>query len=251
MIIEFEGIRFAVRRVPRKRNISISLRPNGSARISAGMGCPTSVLEGFLEEKRDWIRSISQKFVSLREAHPKLIIRDGAEVPLLGEKHRVLLQNTDRKTITLKVVERNFIVQLPKTDQKIESPTIQEKLRHTLRKHYRNLAAELLARRTEHWVRVTGLAPQRLSFRGQKTRWGSCSPTGAISLNWKLICAEPSVIDYVIIHELCHLKHLNHSLNFWRLVESYCPNWKEKKKWLQSRSFDFDFLNQASELHEE
>jgi predicted metal-dependent hydrolase len=93
------------------------------------------------------------------------------------------------------------------------------------------------------------LAPKKLGFRSQKTRWGSCSHQGSVTLNWKLVCAEPGVIDYVIVHELCHLKHLDHSKNFWRLVETYCPDWKEKKKWLQKRTFEFDFLNESSELH--
>jgi predicted metal-dependent hydrolase len=247
--MEFEGLRFEVERVARKRGISLTLRPNGRGKIRAGLGCPDREIARFLSEKQKWIRSVSERFRELRQKYPPFVIRDGAEIPLLGDACRVRLERSSHRRISLRLVERNFILEVPETLADPETPEVQEKLRHILRKHYQNMARKLLPKRAEFWARQTGLEPRKILLRAPKTRWGSCSPSGSISLNWKLICAKPATIDYVIVHELCHLRHLNHSRNFWNLVEAHCPAWREEKKWLQSRSFEFDFLNKSSELH--
>ncbi len=77
-----------------------------------------------------------------------------------------------------------------------------------------------------------GLHYNSIFIRGQRTRWGSCSPAGNLTLNWKLLMAPEEIIDYVVIHELTHLKHMNHSKKFWDMVEQYCPDWKRYRKWL-------------------
>jgi predicted metal-dependent hydrolase len=72
-----------------------------------------------------------------------------------------------------------------------------------------------------------------MSIREQKTRWGSCSKKGNLNFNWKLIMSPPWVIDYVVIHEICHLRHLNHSKEYWALVEYYMPEYKSAREWLK------------------
>ncbi|QCE33418.1 M48 family metallopeptidase [Acetobacteraceae bacterium] len=89
----------------------------------------------------------------------------------------------------------------------------------------------------QRWCEIMGTSPSRITLRDAKTRWGSCNVQGAIMLNWRLILAPKSVQDYVIIHELAHLTHFNHSADFWALVENFCPNGKigrkESEKWLK------------------
>lgn len=86
----------------------------------------------------------------------------------------------------------------------------------------------------QEWARQMGQTVGRVSIRHQSSRWGSCSAKGNISLNCLLLLCPPAVMEYVIIHELCHLKHLNHSGAFWAMVESYCPDYKEYKDWLKA-----------------
>lgn len=98
--------------------------------------------------------------------------------------------------------------------------------------------------RVRYWSARMGLQPTGLSFRRQKTRWGSCSSEGHLSLNWKLVFAPEAVIDYVVIHEIAHLKHQNHSAQFWGLVEQYDPQAQSHRRWLrihqnETRWFDF------------
>ena len=102
----------------------------------------------------------------------------------------------------------------------------------TLEKWYRGQAKVIFTRKADVFKNVMGVSYNKILIRGQKTRWGSCSPSGTLSLNWKLLMAPEPVIDYVIIHELAHLRHMNHSRKFWELVAKYCPNWKKHRRWL-------------------
>lgn len=100
-----------------------------------------------------------------------------------------------------------------------------------------------LVKRTLEIAQETGLIPNHIKVKAQRSKWGSCSSEKNINLNWRLIFLEPSVIDYVIIHELCHLKHMNHSSLFWDLVESYCPYYKEIEKSLKESQWVLNIYN--------
>lgn len=95
--------------------------------------------------------------------------------------------------------------------------------------------------------RVTRLAAKlnlnygRIFIRNQKTRWGSCSTRRNLNFNWRLVTFPPPVMDYVIIHELCHLEEANHSARFWQLVESYCPNYRRHRSWLKEHASALPF----------
>ena len=85
------------------------------------------------------------------------------------------------------------------------------------------------------------LKVKEIKVRSYKNRWGSCSSNGNISYNWKLIMAPEKIIDYVIIHELCHLIHFNHSRDYWGEVSKKLPNYRESKEWLKSNQYLFDW----------
>jgi hypothetical protein len=94
-------------------------------------------------------------------------------------------------------------------------------------------AAKLMKQQADKIGAQLGLTYKRLIIRGQKTRWGSCSQMGNLSFNWKLIMAPEPVIEYVVIHELAHLKEMNHAKSFWQLVARHCPRWRQHRKWLK------------------
>lgn len=105
--------------------------------------------------------------------------------------------------------------------------------REALEKRYIAAAREYFPKRAAYFLPLTGGTYQRITIRDQKTRWGSCSAGGTLSFNWRLMLAPPAVLDYVVIHELCHLTHMNHSKAFWALVESVCPDYRTHRKWLK------------------
>jgi hypothetical protein len=103
-----------------------------------------------------------------------------------------------------------------------------------VRVHLRARAARELPSRLRDLARAHGFTVAAVSIRNQRTRWGSCSASGRISLNWRLIQLPPAVCDYVLLHELTHLRHHNHSARFWRELARLCPHYAEARRWLRS-----------------
>ena len=94
-------------------------------------------------------------------------------------------------------------------------------------------ARERLTELTEHWAGRMGISYRRISIRGQKTRWGSCSSKGNLNYNYLLMLCPDDVIEYVVIHELCHRVYMNHSKRFWEKIEEFCPNYRQARKWFK------------------
>lgn len=105
-------------------------------------------------------------------------------------------------------------------------------IKEVLVKWYRQRFAEIVKERIEKYSLQLKATPCKVVIKDQKTRWGSCSKKGNINLNWRLIMAPLHVIDYVVVHQLCHLKVMNHSKDFWNLVVSILPDYHESRKWL-------------------
>ena len=94
-------------------------------------------------------------------------------------------------------------------------------------------ARELVSALAEEEAKELGVAYQRIRIGNQRTLWGSCSPRGVLSFNWRLVLAPFEVLDYVVVHEVCHLRFLDHSQRFWQFVESRRPHWREQRDWLR------------------
>jgi predicted metal-dependent hydrolase len=94
-------------------------------------------------------------------------------------------------------------------------------------------ARELVSALAEEEAERLGVAYRRIRIGGQRTLWGSCSPSGTLSFNWRLVLAPAEVLDYVVVHELCHLRVPNHSRRFWALLEAHRPHWREQRDWLR------------------
>ena len=113
----------------------------------------------------------------------------------------------------------------------------------------RQAAREHFAGRCRHYLQFPGGSYSRITVRDQKTRWGSCSSTGTLSLNYRLMFAPPRVLDYVVIHELCHLTHMNHSREFWNLVASVMPEYKIHRNWLKEHGQELHIENHMKRLN--
>jgi predicted metal-dependent hydrolase len=107
-------------------------------------------------------------------------------------------------------------------------------VRAALQDRWRALAARELPPRCLALARAHGLSPASVRVRDQRSRWGACSGKGAITLNWRLLQMPPDVADYVMLHELAHLRQPNHSRRFWREVDALCPEWRSAERWLRA-----------------
>ena len=103
--------------------------------------------------------------------------------------------------------------------------------------HLKREARVLFQERLDFFGEKMGLKAEALRIGDQRTRWGSCSSKGTISLNWRLVMAPPEVLDYIVIHELAHLEEMNHSAKFWAIVKTFCPDYKAQEEWLKAHGF--------------
>ena len=168
------------------------------------------------------------------------------------------MQITEDKKILIKVPRwlpeyrlNSFITEkrdwIIKTYESIPSPrelSIREQNQlDALEKRYRKAAKEYIPARVAYFHQFTGGTYAKIVIRDQKTRWGSCSSNKTLSFNYRLMLAPPQILDYVIVHELCHLKHMNHSPEFWTSVEAVLPDYKTRRKWLKEHGCELTMSN--------
>ena len=145
------------------------------------------------------------------------------------------------KTYTLKLIpssETGLSFENEICYLKLPQPEDERAVRETLRRGFVDLALKTIPARLRYWAPRLGVTYGRVTLRDQKTRWGSCSAKHNLNFNWRLILAPPEVLDYVVIHELCHLVEFNHSPRFWKLVESQMPDYSYWKNWLKQHTDD-------------
>lgn len=119
-------------------------------------------------------------------------------------------------------------------DEKKRESNLTKEQEEALKKRYIKAAKEYIPKRVSHYASLLGVTYGRIRIAEQKTRWGSCSSNGTLSFNWKLMLAPPRVLDYVVVHELCHRIEMNHSARFWALVESILPEYRQYRDWLKN-----------------
>lgn len=149
---------------------------------------------------------------------------------------RIPLQGSERFAVSMAEEKKEWIARSVRKMQTVEQrPAQKEKTPYERRLEapYRQAAKEYIPKRVAFFANELGVTYGTVTIRDQKTRWGSCSSKGNLSFNWRLILAPPKVLDYVVVHELCHRKEMNHSSRFWTLVESIMPDYRDHRKWLK------------------
>jgi predicted metal-dependent hydrolase len=167
-----------------------------------------------IQELRPWIE---RRVAELERARARVAAR-GEEVPYLGQMLRLVGERGRTRAY-----RRGDELLVPAGDERGAA----------LERWYRRAAREEIAPRLEHACSLACASYTRLSIRGQRTRWASCSRSGAMSFNWRLLLAPEAVLDYVIWHEVCHLEVLDHSPRFWALLSRRCPDYRQHVRWLR------------------
>jgi len=251
----FRGMDILLVRKPYRRSISMSLQVSGRVRVTCPKSISDSRLVDFLEKHVDWLESNLRKYNELRALHPAKTYRTGDVFLFMGRELKLHLMPGGSKG-DAEIVGDRLVVYVPmrltqnsNQDTASSNPEIQNLVRDLVSAFYQKQGRKLLGERLKFFSSVMTLHPSSVSYRSQKTRWGSCSSRGKISLNWRLIFAPLEVIDYVVIHELSHLRHYNHSASFWNLVATQSAGYDRHKKWLRDHQYDADFLAKSSELY--
>jgi predicted metal-dependent hydrolase len=213
----------------RRRTVRIRLAGPGRLEVSAPTRMPRSEIEAMLHSKEAWIVRQTAKLAAIAASPLNVAAEPGAQLLFLGEARRltVLAAGGTRPAVSLEG-DRLFVhlPVLPAAEQAAA-------LAKVLRSWYVATARHELERRTMEWAGRLKVKPQRIFIREQKSRWGSCSSRGNINYNWRAVMAPPAVVDYLVVHELCHLRQPNHSPAFWELVAAAVPDYKEYRRWLR------------------
>jgi len=183
-------------------------------------------VEPFVQEKSRWIERTLRRFREAEEALPAPELEHGGSVPYLG-RELLLRVSVERGRVRDHVALRGEVLHV-----KVGRPG-PDALREALERWYRRRARVEVAPRLDTAVRRAGTRYATLTIRSQRTRWASCSSSGAMSFNWRLLLAPEPILDYVVEHEVAHLEVLDHSARFWRLLESRCPEYREHERWLK------------------
>jgi predicted metal-dependent hydrolase len=204
----------------RARRYVLRLRPDGSVRVTMPMRGSRREAHAFVERCREWIGRQRR-----REVEKRCAWADGTPLLLRGVPTRVLVQPA---AVGLRIVWGDVETRATGADE----------VRVELEAALRARAAAELPGRVSAFAERLGLTIGRVTIRNQRTRWGSCSSSGAISLNWRLLQMPAAVADYIILHELMHLKQPNHSRGFWVLVAEACPGYRKAERWLRRHTHD-------------
>lgn len=198
----------------------------------------------FLHSHEKWIRKNYEKIKSLENQYQKPKFQEGSLFPYLGELKYFTFAVSSRKKPFFSVEDGFLMCYLPCGTS--ASDYAESEFENLIQNFFKKQGIEYLKARIPIWVQRTGLIPSRIKYNRATTRWGSCNSKKQINMNWKLICHAPHLIDYVIVHELCHLRYLNHSVQFWDLVASFMPEYQVYEKILDSETSVSRFLNAPS-----
>lgn len=206
-------------RNPRARRYLLRLRSDGSARVTVPRGGSLAAAREFASRHTGWLEQQLERLrTQLREP---AAWRIGTEVLFRGERVRIAAGEAGR-------------IQLGAESLRVSDAD--GDLRPAVERCLRGLAARELPPLVLALAAQEGLKVSRITVRNQRSRWGSCSRRGTISLNWRLIQTPPFVQTYICLHEILHLREMNHSTRFWREVERVCPDYRTAERWLKEHS---------------
>jgi len=211
-----DPIPYAVRRAPRAKRVRVAVEADGSVVVLLPPRAAEREAAAAVRELGPWI----ERRVREAAARMRRMARPPGVVPLLGGELRLAPEGGRTR------VHRRGDALLVPLDATLQAEAIE--------RWYRRSARAEIAPRLDEAVVALGSSYTALTIRNQRTRWGSCSATGAMSFNWRLLLAPEAVLDYVIRHEACHLVHLDHSAHFWGLLAEHRPGYREPQRWLRA-----------------
>lgn len=207
-----------------RQNVLLQALPGGKTRVYAPktmrLRDVDELVRGRADQLRDMHENLDRHLEAHRQRHP---VQDGAPICVEG---RILSLRLHTGSARSEIADSEIHLWL-------EQPADEDAVRAALRAALAARALQRLRQRIEFYHARIGGDFGRVTVRDQRSRWGSCSSRHNLNFNWKLIMAPPQVLDYVVIHELCHLHEFNHSPRFWARVESQMPDYAIWKKWLK------------------
>ena len=218
--LRYKDIEYTLKKSERKTT-SIYIERDGSVSVLAPKPFDNAKIESILERKRSWIYKNLAEWEDLNRVKVQRHYVNGESFLYLGRSYRLKL--VDHQEVPLKLLHGHFCLSKNKVS---DAPEI-------FKAFYKEKLLEKLKSKLTVYSECMGVQPKTVKVMELKHRWGSCSAKGAVNFHWKCAMLPLSVLDYVIVHELAHIKDARHSPQFWRAVEKVMPGYQEQKNWLK------------------
>jgi len=225
--IQGDGFIVTIIKSSRRKTTALKIR-DGEVSIHIPTRLPIKLAREFVVQKTLWIQN-KLADQSRKQTQEKQFI-EGETFLFLNENMTLrLIQAESSPSIKINSQQLEFYGRLNRLSKTA--------IRAALVRWYKQQAEDHIAIRTDILSKKIKIIPHSITIKTYKARWGSCNIHGELQFNWKLMLAPLNIIDYVIIHELCHIQHHNHSAQFWQLVEHHCPTFKASRLWLKNNGY--------------
>lgn len=226
-------IEYQLLRSGERRTADIVIERNGLISVRVPEHLTEEQADAVVEHKRLWIY---RNLAEWRDLNAARVVREwvnGEGFLYLGSAYRLLL--VQEQVEPLKLKDGRFCLQ-----RKIVDAGGEEAAKQVFEKFYAEKAMERIKKRAAYFAPKVGVIPSSIEVRDVGYRWATCTPDGRLSFHWKCMMASPKVIDYIVVHELCHLHHMDHTGAFWNEVDKVMPDYAERKVWLRENGAALD-----------
>jgi predicted metal-dependent hydrolase len=227
-------IEYSIKRGRRKKTVAINIAPTAQVIVLAPDSLSREKIKRIVKKKARWIFEKQEFFKRLTELFPEKEFVSGEQILYLGRKYRLKIKEVHNECSSIpSLVGRRIFVTINKHLDTEEKKVV---IKNALIKWYFSKSAEMIKQRIKRYCKQIDIIPSEIKIKDQKKRWGSCSNNGVLRFNWRIAMAPVSIIDYIVVHELCHLKVKNHSSDFWRLVSLILPDYEKRREWLKNNT---------------
>jgi len=217
------------------KNINLRIKPDLEVYISVPMNLHRDYIENFIRSKEEWIKSVLKKVENVKEKQKDFEYKTGEIHKFLGKEYNLTVKTGNFNAVSLKNNIRPNEIILTINENIFENIDEKKKI---MEKWYFENAKKLFLQFMEKWLEILDENVEKVAIKPMKTRWGSCNYVKRyINLNTELIKRTPFEIEYVILHELTHLKYPNHGRGFYNYIERYMPNYKVAEKMLNAKHY--------------
>ena len=232
---------FKIVRSNRRKTLGIYIDPRRGVVVRCPQFLKVDEIVAVVRKRAQWIIEKEEVVKNHSQLNSVKEFVSGESFPYLGRQYRLKVRKTSfEKEERCKLINGRFLVEI---DRQLDGERVKEIVKKALMNWYLERAHEKIPVRVELYARQIGSWPERVEIKNYKRQWGSCSYNGVIRFNWKIIMAPVTILDYVIVHELCHLIYPNHSARFWQKVQTIIPNYKKRRDKLKEHSLQTGILS--------
>lgn len=223
-------IHFNVKKSDQRETVGIAVDPKDGVIVTVPEGVTDDKINEIVKKRAGWIIEKQEEIKEINGPPLEKEFLSGEKLPYLGRRYRLKLINNDNTGYNVVLKYGKFSVKIP-TD--LNGSEQRKMVRDNLLQWYYEHAESKLKERVKRYKHQVGVEPNSVKVKHQQKRWGSCTKNKELLYNWRIIMAPMSIVDYIVVHELCHLKEKNHTDRFWRMVKSVIPDYQDRKEWLR------------------